>query len=161
MTVPVVLATTGTYQGVFLIWSIPAIVAAVMWWIFVREPQQHELIQGNSNNGNTQLRTVFWNKNLWLVSTAALLYLFVFYTWTGWAPTLLMLKGASASLAGFIASIILWIGIPVVFSMPKLSSRIGLRKPFLWVACPQRVKSRISGSIDKYWYRSRIYLSET
>ena len=132
LTVAVTLAITGTYQGVFLIWSIPAIAAAVMWWIFVREPQQHELIQGNSNNGNTQIRTVFKNKNLWLLSTVALLHFFFFYTWTGWAPTLLMLKGASASLAGFIASITIWTSIPVVFFMPKLSSKIGLRKPCLW-----------------------------
>ena len=132
LTVPVMLATTGTYQDVFLIWSIPPIAAAVMWWIFAREPQQHELIPGNSNNGNTQLRTVFRNKNLWLLSTVALLHFYVFYTWTGWAPTLLMLKGASASLAGFIASITIWASIPIVFFMPKLSSKIGLRKPFLW-----------------------------
>ena len=132
LTVAVALAITGTYQGVFLIWSIPAIAAAVVWWIFVREPQQHELIPGNSNNGNTQLRTVFRNKNLWLLSTVALLHFYVFYTWTGWAPTLLMLKGASASLAGFIASITIWASIPLVFFMPKLSSKIGLRKPFLW-----------------------------
>jgi cyanate permease len=131
LTAVVALPMTGTYQGVFLIWSIPAIAAAVMWWVFVREPQQ-QLIQGNSSTGDFQLRTVFKNRNLWLLSTVALLQFFVFYTWTGWAPTLLILKGASASLAGFIASITIWTSIPVVFFMPKLSSKIGQRKPLIW-----------------------------
>jgi cyanate permease len=132
LTVVAALPITGTYQGVFLIWSIPAIAATVMWWIFVREPPPPQLIQGNPNTGDFQRGTLFKNRNLWLLSTVALLQFFVFYAWTGWAPTLLVLKGASASLAGFIASITIWTSIPVVFFMPKLSSKIGLRKPLIW-----------------------------
>jgi len=132
LTVAAVLPLTGTYQGVFLIWSIPAIAAAVIWWIFVSEPPPHEPVKGKLDHGNLQLRPIFQNKNLWLLSTLALLHFFVFYTWTGWAPTLLISKGASASLAGLITSITIWASIPVVFFMPRLSSKIGLRKPFLW-----------------------------
>jgi len=57
---------------------------------------------------------------------------FFFFTWSGWAPALMMLKGASASIAGLIASITAWVGIPTVLFMPRLAHKLGLRKPFLW-----------------------------
>jgi len=138
ITVPVMLATTGTYQVAFLLWSIPAIIAAVMWWILVREPTSQEPPSENRVNNITKLRTVFSNANVWLLSIIAFFYFFFYYTWSGWAPTLLISKGASASLAGLISSITIWVGIPIVFLMPRLNTKLGLRKPFLWgpaVAC--------------------------
>jgi len=132
LTVALVLPMTGTYQGIFLVWSIPAIIASAMWWIFVREPGRQKLIHDNANKGGVNFRAIFRNKNLWLLSTVALLHFFVFYTWTGWSPTLLMLKGASASQAGFISSITIWTSIPVVLLMPKISSKVRLRKPLIW-----------------------------
>jgi CP family cyanate transporter-like MFS transporter len=77
-------------------------------------------------------RQVLQNKNLWLVTIILLLEDFFFYTWTGWAPTLMMLKGATADLAGLMASIISWVAIPTLLFMPRLSYKLGLRKPFLW-----------------------------
>ncbi|GAG96656.1 unnamed protein product, partial [marine sediment metagenome] len=35
--------------------------------------------------------------------------------------------------AGLIASITLWVGIPTVLFIPRLSYKLGLRKPFLWI----------------------------
>ncbi len=46
---------------------------------------------------------------------------------------MLMLKGATDTLAGLIASIFPWVGIPTVIFMPRLAYKMGLRKPFLWV----------------------------
>jgi CP family cyanate transporter-like MFS transporter len=153
-TVPIMLATTGTYQVTFLVWSIPTIIAAVTWWILAREPRSHKPPGENRVSDMTKLRTVFSNGNVWLLSVIAFFYFFFYYNWSGWAPTLLLQKGASASLAGLISSITIWVGIPIVFLMPKLTSKLGLRKPLLWgsaIACIVASLLAIRISLSATW----------
>jgi len=133
LTMPVVFPITNTFQGVFFIWSIPPIVAAIMWWFLVKEPP-HRSIHGEPVSRDTSpFRKILQNKSLWLVALLLLLNEFFFFTWTGWAPALMRLKGATPSLAGLITSITIWVEIPALLFMPRLSYKLGLRKPFLWV----------------------------
>ena len=44
------------------------------------------------------------------------------------------MKGATPDLAGPITSITQWVSIPTVLLMPRLSDKLSLRKPFLWVS---------------------------
>ena len=134
ITMPLVFPITNTFQGTFLIWSIPSIAAAILWWILVKDPPQNGNNADQISSGNAPLRRILKNKNLWLLSTFNFLYAFFYYNWIGWAPALLMLKGATPSLAGVITSITLWVGIPAVFLIPRLSNRLGVRKPFLWAS---------------------------
>jgi len=55
-----------------------------------------------------------------------------FYTWSGWTPTLMIMKGAPPDLAALIASITGWTALPIIFLMPWASYKAGLRKPFIW-----------------------------
>ena len=55
-----------------------------------------------------------------------------FYTWSGWTPALMMMKGAPPDLAALIASFRAWVGLPMIFLMPWVSYRVGVRKPFIW-----------------------------
>ena len=132
ITMPLVFPITNTFQGVFLIWSIPSIVAAILWWVLVKEPPRSSIQSEPLTRDNTPLRQVLRNKSLWMLSIFSLLYSFFIYTWLGWAPALMMLKGATPELAGAITSITLWVGIPTVFLIPRLACKLGLRKPFLW-----------------------------
>ncbi len=133
LTIPLFLPTANTVQGVFFIWSIPAIAAAIWWWIMVKEPLHSTPHDSSGNENYTPLSQVLQNKNLWVLAALMLLHNFFFYTWTGWAPTLLLLKGATAGMAGLVASLILWVAIPTALLMPRLAYKLGLRKPFLWV----------------------------
>lgn len=133
LTIPVVLPIAETYQGVFLIWSIPTLIAAGFWWIFVREPRVRSSHIEEPTTSVIGLRSVFFNKHLWFVAGLMFLHQFFMWTWAGWAPVMMMLKGASPTLAGIIASITIWAVLPTFLLMPRLSHRIGLRKPFLWV----------------------------
>ena len=72
------------------------------------------------------------NGNLWLLSTFFALHCFFYYTWVGWAPTLIMLKGGTPELAGITSSLALWAAIPAVFIVPKIAHRLGTKKPYLW-----------------------------
>lgn len=133
ITVPIILPIAETYQGVFLIWSIPTIVAAVSWWILIRQPNSKSSHIEKSRTSITSFRSAFSNKHLWLVAVLMSIHTFATWNWNGWAPVMMMLKGASPSLAGLIASITIWVILPTFLLMPRLSHRVGLRKPFLWV----------------------------
>ena len=133
-TMPLIFPITNTFQGVFLIWSIPPIVAAILWWILVKEPPSNEVNCKPVIQGSTPFRQVMHNRNLWLLSAFFLLYSFVLYSWVGWTPALLLLKGATPESAGFISSITMWLAIPAVFAITRLTHKLGLRRPFLWVA---------------------------
>lgn len=123
----------NTFQGFFFMWSIPPIVAAFMWWMLVRDPPLSHIHNESVTKDKVSLRRVFRNRDLWLVAFYFVLSNFFFYTWSGWAPSLLLLKGATSELAGLISSVFMWIAIPTAFLMPKLVYKVGLRKPFLWV----------------------------
>jgi CP family cyanate transporter-like MFS transporter len=133
ITVPIILPIAGAYQGVFLIWSIPTIIAAVSWWILIREPNSKSGHIEQTSTSITSFRSAFSNKHLWLVAVLMFTHTFTTWNWNGWAPVLMMLKGASPSLAGLIASVAIWVILPTFLLAPRLSHRIGLRRPFLWV----------------------------
>jgi cyanate permease len=136
ITLPVIFPLTNTIQGTFYIWSIPAVMSAVLWWIVAREPPPlHSDEHGQPLNLEVESSQPVWkNKSVWLVATMLFLNNVLFYTWTGWSPALWIMKGAPPDLAAFMASVIGWIGIPVIFLMPWASFKIGLRKPFFWAS---------------------------
>jgi len=132
ITVPVILPVVGTYQGVFLTWSILPVAAAVLWWILVKEPRVKVSSIEETGPSAHGFRVAFMNKNLWLVAGLMFLHQFFMWTWTGWSPVMMMLKGATPDMAGVISSITVWAVLPTFLLMPRLSHRLGLRKPFLW-----------------------------
>ena len=133
ITIPLILPITNTFQGVFFFWSIPSIAAAILWWKLVKEPPRSNIHNEPTSRYKAMLLQVLKNKSLWLVAALLVLENSFFFNWAGWAPALIMLKGATAEFAGFLTSIVLWIGIPTVFLMPRLAYKLGLRKPFLWL----------------------------
>jgi len=132
ITASAVLPLTGSFGGVFIVWSIPSVVSAVLWWTVIRIPPA-ALSQDTSNGIPTLTASVFRNPNVWLAAVLFFLHDFFFGTWAAWAPTMLQMKTATPEVAGMMASVTVWAGIPTVFLIPRLSYRLGIRKPFLWV----------------------------
>jgi CP family cyanate transporter-like MFS transporter len=136
ITLPLIFPITHTIQGTFYIWSIPAIVAAILWCMIAKEPfapgGSVESRQAKRTNGSSRLE---WkNKVIWLVALMLFFNNVHFYTWTGWSPALLIMKGAPPDLAALIASVMGWITLPIIFLMPWASYKFGLRKPFIWAS---------------------------
>ena len=135
ITMPLIYPITNTYQGTLLIWSIPSIAAAILWWKIVKDsPSDSPRTEQTVETSKVPFSVIIRNRNLWLIATLLLLTEFFFFTWAGWAPTLLIAKGASPNDAGLITSISMWAGIPTCFLIPRLSHRLGLRRPFIWGA---------------------------
>ena len=132
ITLPVVFPITNSFHGVFYIWSIPAVAAAIMWWIVVKEPapgrRQSEPIAAVKRSSYR----IWSNGALWLVAILFFIINYVIFTWLGWAPQLMMAKGAPPALAALMASVMPWVSIPLTFIAPWASDRVGSRKLFLW-----------------------------
>lgn len=136
ITLPIIFPITNNFQGTFFIWSFPAIIASIIWWIIIRErsPGFKGLQDTQLEERNVSSYTVWKNKNVWLIALAFFCMNAHFYTWSGWSPTLMILKGATPGSAALIASVLQWIAIPVIFLMPWVSYKLRLKKPFLWVS---------------------------
>jgi CP family cyanate transporter-like MFS transporter len=158
LTIPFVFPLTNSFQGVFFIWSIPAIVVAVIFWISLKEPSSKSLNIESSPTSNVffqqLLSKTLKNKDLLLLASVHALHLFFYYTWIGWAPTLFMSKGGTPGLAGFISSLTFWVAIPAAFMIPRLAHRVGLWRPFLLAAAIMMVIAALAWahiSLDTSW----------
>ena len=137
ITLPVILPITNTVRGTFYIWSLPAIAAAILWWTVVKPPPSLSEDGPKDQQGGERpisSHRVWKNMGLWMVVLCFFCNTFHFYTWAGWGPKLMMLKGATPISAAVMTSIIQWVSIPTIILVPWLSSRLGLRKPFIWAS---------------------------
>jgi len=64
ITMPLVFPITNTFQGVFFIWSIPPIIAAILWWILVREPKRDSIHGEPASRDKTPLLQVLRTKQV-------------------------------------------------------------------------------------------------
>lgn len=133
-TMSVALPMAGDFQGVFLIWGIPAVVAALLWWLFVKNGKRMRAEEKVVSIDKGHLRRVLINRNLLLLTMLFLIHQFFFNAWSGWAPALIIMKGATPEFAGLISSVTLWVGIPVGLIIPRLSGKLGLKRPMLWIS---------------------------
>ncbi len=135
ITVPLIYPLTNSYQGVFYMWSVPLLIATILWWIVVREPPcPSPEIESEQTGSVVGLKDVLKDKTLWLLAFILLLHNIFFYTWSGWLPTYLLQKGASLGISGLLTSVMLWVGVPTVILVPMLFSRTNISKRLLiWV----------------------------
>lgn len=133
ITRPVIFPITNSYQGVFLIWTIPMAVGMVLWWLLVREYPLSSVAshpaKGKAAKRHSYL--VWKNSSLWFAAIVLFFQNVQFYTWTGWAAQLMIMKGASPKIAGLMISLLSWVSIPCMFLIPWLSHKVGLVKPFI------------------------------
>ena len=134
ITLPLIFPVTNSVQGTFVIWSIPAVVAAILWWLVAKDPPLPARISiqtATKGCANLPSYSLWKDKNMWFIALLLFFNNIHFYTWSGWSPALLIMKGAPPDLAALIASSRGWAGFPVIFLMPWASYKVGLRKPFM------------------------------
>jgi CP family cyanate transporter-like MFS transporter len=129
---PVIYPLTNSFRGVFLISTVPIFVAVCLWWPLINDPPCQTAGVEAVGADWAALRKVMARTDLWLVSILFLLHNFVLYTFAGWLPQFLVSIGASQNAAGLITSVMFWVGLPSVILLSRLSTSLGMRKPFLW-----------------------------
>lgn len=134
ITLPVVFPITNAFRGVFYVWSIPALAAAIMWWIVIKEPQPSRGRSEPTGELNRPSHRIWTNRALWLLATLFFITNYVTLSFQGWAPQLMVAKGATPTVAALMASVMPWVSIPLTFAVPWVSDRTGSRKLFLWPA---------------------------
>lgn len=137
ITIPIVFPIVGGVQGVFILWAIPSVICAMLWWALCKRLSSLDIYGGRNSLasvGKVQFIPMLRNKNVLMLSVLFLLHQFFFNTWLGWAPTLMFMKGATNELAGLISSVPLWVGIPVGILMPKLFHIPLIRRNVLWIS---------------------------
>lgn len=136
ITLPVIFPVTNSFRGAFFIWSIPAAVGAVLWWFVVKEHSSPSSIpqSPSMSKGMGQAYHVWKNRNLWVAAFTLFFLNAQFYTWVGWTPHLMIMKGARPEVAALMISFNSWVSIPFMFLIPWVSYKVGLVKPFIWLA---------------------------
>ena len=132
LTRPFIYPLTDSFRSVAFAWAAPAIVASVLWWVFIKEPPCQSAGVESIAFDLAALRRVVMHRDLWLVAVVFWLHNFFLYTFVGWMPEFLVSIGARPDLAGTISSTLFWLAIPSVLLLSQVSNRLGRRKPFLW-----------------------------
>jgi len=124
----------NSYQLVFLIWSLPALLAAILWWRFVRDPQL-PAEGGKKVSAKLHLITALLkNRIIWLLAMLLFLHNYFFYSWSGWMPSYMVQKGLDEGAAGLMTSVIVWVGMTTIIAISLISTRVRMpRKPLLWL----------------------------
>ena len=133
ITLPAVFPITKSFQGTFFIWSIPLGVAALLWWLVVKDPPPSSTANQNTEK-NIITRPLFYiwkNPYVWFLALALFFQNIHYYTWNGWTPQLMIMKGAPPKIASLMISLMSWISIPCAFLIPWASHKVGLVKPFI------------------------------
>jgi len=134
VTVSVILPMVEGFRDVFLVWSIPALTGAILWWAFGKKTS---VLIKDDRPGYVSKETfirLLMNRDLLLVVSLFLIHQFFTNTWLGWTPALLLNRGATAELAGLISSVTLWVAIPTGILMPRLFQKLELKKRLLWIS---------------------------
>jgi CP family cyanate transporter-like MFS transporter len=118
-----ILPLMGSFRGVFVFWSLPALLAAVLWWWRVKDPPCRLPGYNLSAIYPSKLLAILRMRNLWLIALIFFLHNYFFYTWNGWMPAYLVERGLSQGAAGLIVSVTLVAGIPGVIAVPYVSAR--------------------------------------
>ena len=132
ITLPLVFPITNTFRGTFYIWSLPALVAMIIWWLVVKDPPASSRSTQGQRASEKKIHLILKNRSLWMVDLGFFCLLMMFYTWSAWTPKIMVLKGASPDQASLMISWMQWVSIPFMFLMPWAAHRVGLTKPFLW-----------------------------
>jgi len=142
LTPAVLLPWTGSWQGVFIAIGAMSLLTTLTWILFAQE--RPKLVAGSfQTDASSQvssvpigksLSIVLRNRHMWILMLTTFFLLAPQIGMLGFLPTMLISKGYEPATAGLITSMISWFMIPSSFIIPMVSDRVGLRKPFIWIA---------------------------
>lgn len=130
LTLPL-LFSLGGWKNALLVWGLLALAAAAVWWALVKSNPSTKTQPQSQHHSSHFSRGVWKNRNLWIASTILFMANVIFFTELGWLPLFFTERGLDSVLAALMVSTLTLGNIVGITSIPSLSDKIGLRKPFL------------------------------
>ncbi|MBP1155345.1 MULTISPECIES: MFS transporter [unclassified Paenibacillus] len=107
------------WRGSLVCWAILSVIGALAWL-----PQLKSRRQAAASRMNGAAISGLWNSPLaWQVTFFMGLQSMVFYVTVAWLPTILTDRGLSAASAGWMLSMMQFVGVPATFIAPVLAGR--------------------------------------
>ncbi len=136
--VPLTVGVLGNWRLVFIIYGVVSLIATLLWISLSRGNAGRADETGIVAPRNTayRLRQVAKSKDVWLFFLIFVFFMGSHMAVLSWLPALLQSRGMVAQTAGIVTSVV-WIGsMASSLIIPRLSDRIGLRKPFMFFFIP-------------------------
>jgi CP family cyanate transporter-like MFS transporter len=115
----VVMPLTGySWRLAFVCFGLLAFTVALLWLCLARDVKSAETTEGISSI--KVFRRIISIRNVQLVITMGLFSFAVGHGFNNWLPKILEVGGLSPSIAGFAASIPVWVGVPTLIFVPRI-----------------------------------------
>ncbi|RSL30150.1 MFS transporter [Salibacterium salarium] len=105
-------------------WGLLALPALLLWIPQVKNKPEPD----SSSDNEEELPSVWRSKLAWQVTFFMGLQSFLFYCLVTWLPEILQARGVDPSTAGWMLSIMQFIGLPLTFFVPVLADRLSNQK---------------------------------
>ena len=132
-----VLAATGSWRTVVVIWSLIAIPAILLWWLAGQASRKRKRrthsgpIEVSAKVDQIPISPGELLRSVLISGMLLLLLNLMFYCTLGWLPTYLSEKGWSPAMAGAVTSTVSFTEIPGILLLPLLCDRIGKKREII------------------------------
>jgi nitrate/nitrite transporter NarK len=132
---PLIVEAVGGWRSLTYVLGAVTVTLGALWLVTVKD-RHLPAVQNTEQLGIiASLRRVLEVRDVWIVAGCYFLFLGGYIALIGYAPTYLVsVQGMTASAAGVVISIVMWVFVAGAFVVPALSDRVGLRKAF-FVPC--------------------------
>lgn len=136
LTVPMTNALGGSWKTGLAVWAVPALIAVVPWLALVRDrtgsAERHEAKPAAAPVTAPALR-ITRSRTSWALACFFGLQATAAYITMGWMPQIFRDAGVSAGTAGVLLAVIMAMGVPLAFVIPRVATRLRTQGPIVLV----------------------------
>lgn len=136
LTVPMTNALGGSWKTGLAVWAVPALIAVVPWVALVGDrggsAERHEAKPAAAPGPAPALR-ITRSRTSWALACFFGLQATAAYITMGWMPQIFRDAGVSAGTAGVLLAVIMAMGVPLAFVIPRVATRLRTQGPIVLV----------------------------
>ncbi|MFE9718098.1 CynX/NimT family MFS transporter [Streptomyces halstedii] len=136
LTVPMTNALGGSWKTGLAVWAVPALIAVVPWLALVRDrtgsAERHEA-KPAATSAPAPAPRITRSRTSWALACFFGLQATAAYITMGWMPQIFRDAGVSAGTAGVLLAVIMAMGVPLAFVIPRVATRLRTQGPIVLV----------------------------
>jgi len=129
-----VLPAVGSWNMVYVVYSIPSFIGVILWWLLVRDNPPGKISKKTSSPFLSGFSHVAKLRSVQILAIERVFAGLSMVAFASFLPFLLQMHGFSMQEAGLMTSTRMWLNTIGAFTIPVLSDRIKKRKP-LFMLC--------------------------